>query len=126
MEQDSLVKFRVEKQESTRSISNRLYDMGLIAGKYADLTIITTDNPRFESPQAINEHIIEGLNVHEGEYKIIMDRAEAIRYLLDNCNEKDLVVFIGKGHEEYQDIQGVKYYFSEEKVVLDYLQEKGF
>lgn len=103
----------------------RRYDMGLIAGKYADLTIITTDNPRFESPQAINEHIIEGLNVHEGEYKIIMDRAEAIRYLLDNCNEKDLVVFVGKGHEEYQDVQGVKYYFSEEKVVLDYLKEKG-
>ena len=103
----------------------RRYDMGLIAGKYADLTIITTDNPRFESPQVINEHIIEGLNVHEGDYKIIMDRAEAIEYLLDTCTEKDLVVFIGKGHEEYQDIQGVKYYFSEEKVVLDYLKEKG-
>jgi len=103
----------------------RRYDMGLIAGKYADLTIITTDNPRFESPQIINEHIIEGLNVHEGDYKIIMDRAEAIRYLLDTCTEKDLVVFIGKGHEEYQDIQGVKYYFSEEQVVLDYLKEKG-
>ncbi len=99
----------------------RRYDMGLIAGKYADLTIITTDNPRFESPQIINEHIIEGLNVHEGEYKIIMDRAEAIHYLMDHCGPKDIVVLIGKGHEEYQDIQGVKYYFSEEKVVLDYL-----
>ena len=101
----------------------RRYDMGLIAGKYADLTIITTDNPRFESPQDINEHIIEGLNVHEGEYKIIMDRAEAIRYLMEHCGPKDLVVLIGKGHEEYQDIRGVKYYFSEEKVVLDYLKE---
>ncbi len=101
----------------------RRFDMGEIAGKYADLTIITTDNPRFESPQIINEHIIEGLNVHEGEYKIIMDRAEAIRYLLDNCTKDDLVVFIGKGHEEYQDIQGVKYYFSEEQVVLEYLKE---
>lgn len=103
----------------------RRYDMGLIAGKYADLTIITTDNPRFESPQVINEHIIEGLNVHEGEYKIIMDRAEAIRYLMDHCSSKDIVVFIGKGHEEYQDIRGVKYHFSEEEVVLDYLKEKG-
>lgn len=99
----------------------RRYDMGLIAGKYADLTIITTDNPRFESPQIINEHIIEGLNVHEGEYKIIMDRAEAIQYLMEHCGPKDIVVLIGKGHEEYQDIRGVKYYFSEEKVVLDYL-----
>lgn len=101
----------------------RRYDMGLIAGKYADLTILTTDNPRFESPQAINEHIIEGLNVYEGEYKIIMDRAEAIRYLMEHCGPKDIVVLIGKGHEEYQDIRGVKYYFSEEKVVLEYLKE---
>ena len=99
--------------------------MGLIAGKYADLTVITTDNPRFESPQVINEHIIEGLNVHEGEYKIIMDREEAIRYLLDHCGPRDIVALIGKGHEEYQDIRGVKYYFSEEKVVLDYLAQKS-
>lgn len=103
----------------------RRYDMGSIAGKYADLTIITTDNPRFEDPQVINEHIIEGLNEYKGEYKIIMDREEAIRYLLENCGPKDLVALIGKGHEEYQDIKGVKYYFSEEKVVLDYLAEKG-
>ena len=103
----------------------RRYDMGLIAGKYADLTVITTDNPRFESPQVINEHIIEGLNVHEGEYKIIMDREEAIRYLLDHCGPRDIVALIGKGHEEYQDIRGVKYYFSEEKVVLDYLAQKS-
>lgn len=103
----------------------RRYDMGRIAGKYADLTIITTDNPRFEAPQVINEHIIEGLNEYESEYKIIMDREEAIRYLLGHCGPKDLVVLIGKGHEEYQDIRGVKYYFSEEKVVLGYLAEKG-
>ena len=104
----------------------RRFDMGEIAGKYADLTIITTDNPRFEVPQTINEHIIEGLNVHEGEYKIIMDRAEAIRYLMDHCGPKDIVVLIGKGHEEYQDIRGVKYFFSEELVVKEYLKEKGF
>lgn len=103
----------------------RRYDMGSIAGKYADLTIITTDNPRFEDPQVINEHIIEGLNEYKGEYKIIMDREEAIRYLLGHCGPKDLVALIGKGHEEYQDIKGVKYYFSEEKIVLDYLAEKG-
>lgn len=103
----------------------RRYDMGFIAGKYADLTIITTDNPRFESPQVINEHIIEGLDANHGEYKIIMDRAEAIRYLMDHTGPKDIVVFIGKGHEEYQDIRGVKYYFSEEEIVRDYLKEKN-
>jgi len=102
--------------------AQRRYDMGLMAGKYADLTILTTDNPRFENPESINQDIIKGLNVHEGEYKIIMDRAAAIRYLLDHCKERDLVAFIGKGHEEYQEIYGVKYHFSEEEIVLDYLK----
>ena len=102
--------------------AQRRYDMGLMAGKYADLTILTTDNPRFENPESINQDIIKGLNVHEGEYKIIMDRAAAIRYLLDHCKERDLIAFIGKGHEEYQEIYGVKYHFSEEEIVLDYLK----
>ena len=102
--------------------AQRRYDMGLMAGKYADLTILTTDNPRFENPESINQDIIKGLNVHEGEYKIIMDRAAAIRYLLDHCKERDLVAFIGKGHEEYHEIYGVKYHFSEEEIVLDYLK----
>jgi len=102
--------------------AQRRYDMGYMAGKYADLTILTTDNPRFESPEAINQDIIKGINEHEGEYKIIMDRAAAIEYLLDHCNEKDIVAFIGKGHEEYQEIYGVKYHFSEEEIVLKHLQ----
>lgn len=102
----------------------RRYDMGLIAAKYADLTVITTDNPRFEAPDVINSHILEGLNVYHGEYKIIMDRKEAIHYLLENCREGDIVVLIGKGHEEYQDVLGAKYFFSEEKIVEEYLAEK--
>lgn len=100
----------------------RRYDMGLISGKYADLTVITTDNPRFEALEVINEHIVEGLNVHQGEYLIIPDRKEAIHYLLDNGKENDIIALIGKGHEEYQDIQGLKYYFSEEKTVEEYFQ----
>ncbi len=102
----------------------RRYDMGEMAGKYADLTILTTDNPRFEEVEDINNDIIVGLNVHKGKYMTILDREEAIHYLLDNCGEKDIVALIGKGHEEYQDIKGVKYYFSEEKIVNDYLETK--
>ena len=102
----------------------RRYDMGEIAGKYADLTVITLDNPRYEDPEAINADIIRGLEVHRGRYQVIMDRAEAIRYLLDHCREGDIVALIGKGHEEYQEIRGVKHFFSEEQVVADCLRPK--
>lgn len=102
----------------------RRYDMGEVAGKYADLTIITTDNPRDEALDEINKGIIQGLNVHRGEFKVIPDRADAIRYLIDLCGEGDIGVLVGKGHEEYQEIRGVKYYFSEEKIISDYLEAR--
>lgn len=102
----------------------RRYDMGCAAGKYADLTIITTDNPRWEDPAQINEHIIEGLNVHHGKYQVIMDRSEAIHYLIDHCQKDDIIALIGKGHEEYQEIEGVKYYFSEESIIREYVSER--
>lgn len=102
----------------------RRLDMGRIAGKYADLTIITMDNPRFEPIEQINADIIEGLKVHGGNYQVIIDREEAIKYLIDNCAQGDIVALIGKGHEEYQEIEGVKYHFSEEEVVAGYLGMK--
>lgn len=103
----------------------RRYDMGMAAGKYADLTIITTDNPRWEDPANINAHIIEGLNVYHGKYQIIMDRTEAIHYLMDHCKKDDIIALIGKGHEEYQEIEGVKYYFSEESIIREYARESN-
>ena len=102
----------------------RRLDMGRIAGKYADLTIITMDNPRFEPIEQINMDIIEGLKVHGGAYEVIIDREEAIKYLIDNCAEGDIVALIGKGHEEYQEIEGKKYHFSEEEIVTSYCVKK--
>lgn len=101
----------------------RRFDMGSMAGKYADLTILTTDNPRFETVEEINKAIIEGLDAYGGAYQVIEDREEAIHYLLDHCGSRDIVALIGKGHEEYQEIQGVKYHFSEEEVVGKYVQK---
>ena len=99
----------------------RRYDMGLIAGKYADLTVLTTDNPRFEELADINAHIIEGLNVHGGRYEIIDDRQEALEYLLENARSGDIIAVIGKGHETYQEIKGVRYDFCEEEIIRNFL-----
>lgn len=104
----------------------RRYDMGLAAGKYADLTVLTMDNPRDEEIEEINKTIIEGLEVHHGKYMTILDRGEAIRYLLDHAEPGDIIALIGKGHEEYQEVKGQKFYFSEEKIVEEYCKEKFF
>jgi UDP-N-acetylmuramoyl-L-alanyl-D-glutamate--2,6-diaminopimelate ligase len=106
-----------------RSKQRRL-DMGRIAGKYADLSIITTDNPRMEKVESINNDIIEGINGSNGNYEIILDREKAIHYLIDNCKKDDIIALIGKGHEEYQEIKGQKYYFSEKKIIEQYLKKK--
>ena len=73
---------------------------------------------------SINADIVQGLKVYGGRYDTIPDREDAIHYLLENCGQGDIVALIGKGHEEYQEVRGVKYYFSEEKIVLDYLQDR--
>lgn len=102
----------------------RRYDMGEMSAKYADLTVLTMDNPRDEEVEAINEDIKVGLARHDGKYITIPDRADAIRWLLDQARDGDIIALIGKGHEEYQEIRGVKHFFSEEQVALDYLAAK--
>lgn len=102
----------------------RRYDMGAMAGKYADLTVLTMDNPRYEEVEDINLEIIEGINEYNGTYITILDREEAIHYLIDHCGKGDIVALIGKGHEEYQEVRGQKFFFSEEQIIERYLEEK--
>lgn len=101
---------------------DRRYDMGEIVGKYADLAIVTADNPRFESVASINADIVKGLEIHQGKYIIIEDRKEAIQYAIDHSRPGDIIALAGKGHEEYVEIEGKKYDFSEEKIILEYLK----
>ena len=103
---------------------NRRYDMGEIAGKMADLSILTTDNPRMEEPEAIIDDIIVGANKSNGKYEIILDRAKAIEYALDNAMEGDIILLLGKGHEYYQEIRGVKHHFDEREVIAQYVKKK--
>lgn len=102
---------------------SRRYDMGEVSGKWADLSILTEDNPRFEDIESINNDIIVGLNKNNGKYIIINDRKEAIKYAMKNAEEGDIILLIGKGHENYQEIRGVKYPWSELQAVKEVEEE---
>jgi UDP-N-acetylmuramoyl-L-alanyl-D-glutamate--2,6-diaminopimelate ligase len=100
---------------------SRRYEMGEISGQYANLTVVTSDNPRNEEPQAILDDIKIGLSKTDGEYVEIIDRKEAIKYCIDNAKEGDVIVLAGKGHEDYQEIKGVKYKMDERDLIQDIL-----
>ena len=95
----------------------RRYNLGEIIGGASDLCIITMDNPRFEEIESINKDIKVGLDKVGAKYIEIPDRADAIKYACENALDGDLILLVGKGHEEYQDIKGVKYYFNELDVI---------
>ena len=104
----------------------RRYEMGEVSGKMADLTIVTSDNPRFEEPQEIIDDIKIGLAKTDGEYVEIIDRKEAIKYAIANGRPGDVIVLAGKGHEDYQEIKGVKYPMDERVLIEEVLQELGW
>ena len=101
----------------------RRIGMGEVAGKMADLSVITMDNPRFESMADINKGIIEGIEKNNGKYICIDDRKDAIYYVMDHAEPGDIIALLGKGHETYQEIEGKRYDFSEEEVILQWLRE---
>lgn len=101
----------------------RRFEMGEVSGKYADFTIITSDNPRFEEPLDIMKDIETGMNKTDGKYIMIEDRKEAIRYAIENGEHGDIIVLAGKGHEDYQEIKGVKYPMDERDLIKDILNE---
>ena len=101
----------------------RRYEMGEVSGKLADFTIITSDNPRFEEPQAIIDDILIGMKKTDGEYISIIDRHEAISYAMENAKDGDVIILAGKGHEDYQEIKGEKHHMDERELIADILKE---
>ena len=104
---------------------DRRFEMGEVSGKYADLTIITTDNPRFEEPKDIMKDIETGILKTDGKYVMVEDRKEAVRYAVENAKDKDMIILAGKGHEDYQEIRGVKYHMDERELVEGVWKELG-
>ena len=98
---------------------DRRFEMGEVSGRLADFTIITSDNPRFEEPEDIIADIITGIEKTDGKYISIVDRKSAIAYAIHNGQPGDIIVLAGKGHEDYQEIKGVKYHMDDRELVLD-------
>ena len=99
--------------------------MGEMGVKLSDIAIITSDNPRTEDPEAIIRDILAGVKEEYGMYKVVCDRRAAIRYAMDIAGKDDIIILAGKGHETYQEINGVKYHLDEREEVAAHLLELG-
>ncbi len=102
---------------------SRRYEMGEVSGRLADLTIITSDNPRYERPEDIIRDIETGMKKTDGNYRKIPDRKEAIAYAIHHGQPGDVIVLAGKGHEDYQEIEGRKYPMDERVLIREILEE---
>ena len=98
---------------------HRRYEMGAAAGKYADLSIITEDNSRFEKAEDIIRDIHIGFDPTGSAFVDIPDRRQAIRYAISHAEKGDIIAVIGKGHEDYQEIEGVRHHFSDKEEILE-------
>jgi len=97
--------------------------MGKIGVSLADISVITSDNPRSEEPMAIIGDILKGITDTDKEYIVIENRKKAVAYAMDIAQKNDIIVLAGKGHETYQEICGVKHHLDEREVVAEHLME---
>ncbi len=95
--------------------------MGAISQKLSDICIVTSDNPRTEDPNLIIEDILEGLDKNNENYKVIVDRKEAIVEAINMAKPEDVVIIAGKGHENYQIIGKVKHHFDDKEIANECL-----
>ena len=102
----------------------RRYDMGEISGRLADFTIVTEDNSRYEDINDIMNDIEIGLKKTSGKYIKIPSRKDAIKYAIDNAKEGDIILLLGKGHETYREINGVREHLDEREIIKDILNNK--
>lgn len=105
---------------------DRRFEMGEVSSRLSDLTIVTSDNPRNEEPQAIIDDIVTGVKKADGEYITIIDRRKAIRHAIEHAKDGDVIVLAGKGHEDYQEIQGKKYHMDEREIVQEVVADGNF
>lgn len=102
---------------------DRRFEMGEVSSRLADFTIVTSDNPRFEEPMEIIDDILTGIKRSDGEYVTVPDRKDAIRYAILHAQDGDVIVLAGKGHEDYQEIKGVKHPMDERVLIQEIISE---
>lgn len=107
---------------------DRTYDIrkavGKISAKYNIFSVITTDDPKFDTFENISSNIKEGVEENKGEYVLIKDRKEAIKYAISNAKEGDFVLMLGKGEEKFIKLNGNnKTYYSEKETIREVLEE---
>lgn len=98
--------------------------MGKIGLEQSDFVVFTSDNPRTEDPMAILNDILAGAEGTKTPYTVIENRRKAIRFALENAEKEDIIVLAGKGHETYQEINGVKHHLDEREEVASWLTEQ--
>ena len=101
----------------------RRYEMGEVSSKLSDLTVVTSDNPRFEEPLDIINDILQGVRKASGWYVVIPDRRDAIRYCIENAKDGNMIILAGKGQEDYQEIKGVKYHMDEREIIAEIIED---
>ena len=99
--------------------------MGAVVRELADAAVVTSDNPRTEDPMDIIAEILAGMTGPGGEIHVEPDRRTAIRWCLAQGRPGDVIILAGKGHETYQEIDGVRRPLDEREVVADYFQERA-
>ena len=97
--------------------------MGEIAGRLSDFVIVTSDNPRNENPMDIIASIEDGVKRSGTKYICIENRRDAIAKAIAMAQENDVILIAGKGHENYQEINGTKYHFDDKEIVEEILQK---
>lgn len=96
--------------------------MGAIAARWADYSVVTSDNPRSEAPEEIIREIVSGMS--GAQYDVVPERQSAIFYALDHAQTGDVIVLCGKGHETYQEIAGKKRHLDEREIVAEWLKSR--
>ena len=98
--------------------------MGEIAQRLSDVCIVTSDNPRTENPNLIIDDILKGLDKTKENYRVVIDRKEAIKEAIQMAQKDDIVIIAGKGHENYQIIGKVKHHFDDKEIAQEFLNNK--